>query len=222
MVEIAIALGGGVVGLRIVRDLKTEPWPAAWAVRAGVVAVLLVLSLIGLAGMQTTKNFYEASLGAPVLGLAVLLALPGALGSSVRARQIGLTAMVGIAFISSCSQAALATRFFENLPTWFRDIDDRKLNQANIHAAIDRCQLNFARDQGHVVMDELAYTVLWPVREPIMLFSFDRFWGTGVDLKNVVHERNIVGFVGKCTSVPSEYQPAAVAEGGYCCSRVDS
>ena len=219
--EIAVVLGLLVVAAGIFRSLRFERMRVAWVGRPGAMAALLVLPLIALAGMQTTKNFYEAGLGAPLLGLAVMLALPGLLSGAEKFRKAGLAAVIALACVSTVSQVALAARFSANLPMWFAKLSKRQMEQADVAAALDRCRLPIGLAGSHIAMDDLAYTVLWRTREPIVMAHVSGWWATGMDLKQLVHDRNIIGFIGKCTNIPPAYQPEMVAEGRYCCSRVE-
>jgi hypothetical protein len=197
----------------IARAVRERLWPRTGA----IVAVLILAGTAGIAGFQVTKNFYESALLLPMLVLAVVVALPSLTNLFGRAAA---GVVVAGALLAVISQAALILRFSAEVPAW-RDPDvTREKSQAALHKVIDRCGIRNDSSTRAILMDEIAYTVLWRTREPMLIELTYGWWGTGVDHAKLIRDRKVSYAVGYCEFMPTSLREGAIAEDGVCCSKI--
>jgi hypothetical protein len=222
VMPVVVTLGVFIVVTGVIAGLRQEPKRSAWVGQGAAIAALLLVALIGVAGLQIVKNFYEAGLVAPVLGLATLLALPSVLGITSKARTFGLVVVAAVAVVSIVSELALASHFSQELPAWFRNVAERESHQANLKTVLAKCGLPTGRDVSRIVVDDFAYTLLWRTREPFLLAYFSGWWGQDLDRNKLIRDRHIAGLVGGCSAFAPEHLPATInyPEIGFCCSRI--
>ena len=220
---VIVMVGLVIVGTGFVAAVRRESRPFRWMGQSASVAVLLALTLVCVSGLQNTKNFYEAGIEVPMLGLAVLLALPSALAYIPCGRKVGLVAVVFVALFSAASQLALVGRFSQELPKWLHEVANRESRQADLGDVIAKCGLPTGQEGSRIVMDDFAYTLLWRTREPLLLAYFNGWWATDLDRNKLIRERRIRGLVGGCSAFPREHLPATInyPEIGFCCSRIE-
>jgi hypothetical protein len=223
VMPIVVALGVFIVVTGVIAGLRQEPKRSAWLGQGAAIAALLLVALIGVAGLQIFKNFYEAGLMAPILGLATLFALPSVLGITPKAKTFGLVAVAAVVVLSIVSELALASHFSRELPAWFRNVAERESHQAALRTVLAKCGLPTGRDVSRIVMDDFAYTLLWRTREPFLLAYFSGWWGQDLDRNKLIRDRHIAGLVGGCSAFAPEHLPATInyPEIGFCCSRIE-
>jgi hypothetical protein len=205
------------VALEFKRTLTTGVLPRTGA----LIGFLLIFGIIGMAGFQVTKNFYEAGLLFPMLGLAVLLFLPGIVSQLPNSFHSGARAMIGgLVLCAVISQSALIWRFQDNAATWRNDIASRASRQDSVRNVVERCGIANNSTTSRLILDELSYTVLWRTREPVLERYLLGWYGTGLDRNKLIRDRNISGIVAKCETIPFDYNENVIAKDGYCCVKL--
>ena len=172
--------------------------------------------LVIIAAFQSGKNFYESALILPLLCLAVMLSLTTTALPDVLLHHG--KKLVGIVCIAAfASQLALAARFYPDLAGWRSNLEASKQEQVKIRNLIDRCGIQANATTRHVLVDNTAYTVLWPTREPYFLSYLYGWWATGVDVPRVIRDRNIRAVVAACELVSPEIWASIISDGSHCC-----
>lgn len=200
--------------------------------RDGLVLSAL-LSIAALAMIQTFKNWYEAALVVPLLGVVALTAVPGHLPTWLRPWIKPLGAyLIGVGLVS---QVFLWSTFAPHLPTLTRGgylsaqglsfsafgySDIRKI----ILQAADLCRIDPGKRSRHLVVDYLTYTALARTFQPYAIKSI-----TGVGGEHVFEQQSAdkiiallarsrsAGIVAGCQGLPSELRSEAKQIGPVCC-----
>ena len=178
-----------------------------------LIAMSLLVCVLCIAGFQSGKNFYEAALIFPALGIAVVLALPG---TPLPGAPKLLFALAALALVN---QLTIAFRFYGDFPLWKQTLESRQPAQAALKRLIDRCGIEANATTKHLLVDDFAYTVLWPTQQPYFLDLVTGWWATGVDEAQIINDRKISGAVGTCPLVLNGNWNSVIAEGGYCCAK---
>lgn len=181
-----------------------------------LIALFLVAGLVAISGFQITKNFYEASLQVPVIGLAVALALPSLRGLMTG----GIMVVCLMSVCATASQYSLISRFSVELPQWKSNASLRESQQAKFRQVLDRCGLDVSQRTSRVLMGDFEYSVLWSTREPLILPYFHGWWATGIDQAKLIRDRKISYVAGACSSIPSNFTASAVTDGTFCCTKL--
>lgn len=172
-----------------------------------------------LAVYQGIKNFYEASLIFPIIGLAVIFSLHSLirLRFAVPAGRILLTVtlLVGLA-----SQAAFLNRFYGRYSVWSKNWTAIYGQTENIRNLAGVCGLPADGSSSRVMMDMPSYPALWRTREPLFLEYMVGYWGTGIDQDRLLRERNVSAIVGACYLIPPKFQGRTIGSQGYCCVKL--
>jgi hypothetical protein len=185
-----------------------------------ILALCLVAAVAGLGGYQHTKNFYEATLVLPMIGLAVLFSLRPLLDLPF-ARGVSKILLAGLMILALSSQTALAYRFYGNYGAWRQKRISAQSNAKKVERLLAQCGVPPNQTSSRVMMDMPAYSALWRTREPLFLEHFNGWWGTGIDQDRLLRDRNVSALVGKCLGFPDRLLPLAVASEGFCCLKLD-
>ena len=126
VLPIAVLLGFVIcvaaVALESKKVVATRVLPAAGA----IVGFFLIVGLFGVVSFQHVKNFYEAGLLFPILGLAVLLFLPTLVSQMPNGlRSSAAAAIATLALCAAVSQVTLIWRFQSDAASWWDDIASR-------------------------------------------------------------------------------------------------
>ena len=216
VVALAIFLVLLVAAIRVAGRERAPPSHAT------IIACCLILALAGLAAFQGgAKNFYEVTLHAPVLVLAVVLTIPDA--QRVRAlRKASYVLAFLLIGLATASQFAFVTRFASAVTEWRKQADQFAHRQKKLSDFVARCGIAQGPEASRIAMDDFAYTVLWRTREPIIMPYFNGFWATGMDQQKVLRDRKISALVGACYMFPPHYRALSLtSDDGYCCTRTN-
>ena len=187
---------------------------------AAIIGFLLIVGLFGVVSFQHSKNFYEAGLLFPVLGLAVLLFLPRLVSQMPNGIRSGAGAvMAALALCAAISQVALMWRFHSDVAGWWDALAARKTQQASVRAVVDRCGIANKATTSRLLLDDFSYSVLWRTREPLLLRNVAGWYGTGTDIGKLMRDRNVSGIVAACDAIPPDVG-SVVAKDGYCCVKI--
>lgn len=188
------------------------------AIRAETfIGAALVAGLLGLGGYQTTKNFYEASLQAPVLALAVALALPSALRwRAWRPVAVGFGALLLAAAFAS--HLLLLNRFWGYLDEWRERAQAVRGVGAEVRQLAIRCGVRPDSSSARIMMDDQAYQGLWRTREPLLLNYWVNWWATDLDQDKILRIRKVPAIIAACDAIPERYRVAGISQGRFCCT----
>lgn len=204
------------VALESRRACKTRALPPIGA----MLGVFLIVGLFGVVGFQHAKNFYEAGLLFPVLGLAVILFLPGIVAQMPNGVRCSANlAMTALALCAAISQSALVLRFQSDAARWWQAMAAHASQQASIRDVVGRCGIANDASTSRLMVDDAAYSVLWRTREPLLLSYAAGWYGTGTDLSKLMRDRNVSGIVAACDAMPPN-SANVVAKDGYCCAKL--
>lgn len=178
-----------------------------------LIAMSLLACVLGIAGFQSGKNFYEPALIFPTLGIAVMLALPETPLPGARKLLFALAAL------AVANQIAIAFRFYGDLPLWRNDLQARQPQQVALKKLIDRCGIEINATTRHLLVDNVTYTVLWPTQEPYLFDYATGWWATGIDEADIIRDRKITGAVARCGLVSGGHWSSVVSQGGFCCAK---
>lgn len=205
------------VALELKRTVTTGVLPRTGA----FIGFLLIIGIFGVVSFQHVKNFYDAGLLFPMLGLAVLLLLPSIVSQMPNSFHSGARAIIGgLVLCAVISQFTLIWRFQGNAAGWWDDIASRASQQDSVHDVIERCGIANNSTTSRLVLDEFSYTVLWRTREPVLERYLLGWYGTGIDQTKVIRDRNVSGIVGDCEMIPPDYNENVIAKDGYCCVKL--
>jgi hypothetical protein len=184
-------------------------------------AVCLAGIVPAFASYQITKNFYEASLILPVIGLAVVCALPSLL-SLPFAGNISRILLTALALLALVSQCALAARFYAQYSLWSQGKENTYRATAAVARLAAQCGVAANASSSRVLMDLPAYSALWRTREPLFLELFSGWWATGINQQKLLRDRQVSAVVGTCNRIDSNLFPPTVRDEGFCCARLDA
>lgn len=205
------------VALEVKRTVATGVLPRTGA----VLGFLLIVGIFGVVSFQYIKNFYEAGLLLPMLGLAVLLFLPTIVPQIPNSFHSGARAIIGgLVLCAAISQFTLIWRFQANAADWWDDLASRASEQDSLRDVIKQCGIANNATTSRLILDESSYPLLWRTREPVLERYLLGWYGTGLDRTKVIRDRNVSGLVGNCEMIPSNYNENVIAKDGYCCVKL--
>jgi hypothetical protein len=219
-IPVILDLAFGLIALGVLVSIVARAIGKRTPLVEPILALSLVGAVAGIAGLQITKNFYEATLILPVIGLAVLFSLRPLLGLPF-ARGLSQILLAGLIFLALSSQIAIAYRFYGNYSAWRRQSISARGETKKIENLVAQCGVRPDQTSSRVMMDFKAYRVLWPTREPLFLEVFSGYWGTGIDQDELLRRRKVSALVGECHQLPARFRSLAVASEGFCCLRLD-
>jgi hypothetical protein len=211
-IPVLVALGLLIVAWSALRAVKPRTLPG----QGPLIALSLLACIVCITAFQSGKNFYEAALIFPLLGVAVMLALTTADLPAALLRN-GRKLMITLSILALVSQLALAARFYPDLPDWQHALDEREQAQSSVRNLIGRCGIQANATTKHVLVDDFTYTVLWPTQEPYLLPYLYGWWATGIDASRVIRDRNIHAAVGRCPLISADIWSSIASDGRYCC-----
>lgn len=196
--------------LAVLRATRHRAFPSP----GPLIAMSLLVCVLCIAGFQSGKNFYEAALIFPALGIAVMLALPDTPLPGARKLLFALAALALV------NQFTIVFHFYGDLRPWSQNLESRQPAQAALKKLIDRCGIEANATTKHLLLDNFTYTLLWPTQQPYFVDYTTGWWATGVDQADIIRDRNITAaVVGQCGLVSSEHWNSIISEGGYCCAK---
>ena len=204
---VAVFYSGG----RAVASLRRE------IQQSTIMCALLLLAAIGLTSYQITKNFYELSLLAPLIILAVIFSLSGSRMKSIRIDPRWGSAVLGL-FGCIC-QSALIMHLLPMTAAWDSRASELSVSLPELHALGQSCGIGATHDQRGLVVDDEAYSAYWPTSDPIFSPYFYGWWATGVDYREVVDNLKLDGMIAHCSAMPEEYRASSSlsSSGRFCC-----
>ena len=183
------------------------------------IGAALLAGLLGLAAYQTTKNFYEAALQAPVFILAVAFALPSLLRWNVP-RRLLVWPGVALLVVATVSHALLAARFWVHLDEWRAREHAVRRFSAEVQQLAIRCGVPPDSRSARIMMDDEAYAGLWRTREPLLVSYWDGWWATGINQDKILEARNVSAIIARCVAIPERYRASAITSGDFCCKKL--
>lgn len=199
--------------LRARKAIATRALPPA----GPIIGVLLLTGLFGVVSFQHAKNFYEAGLLVPVLGLAVLSLLSGRDRHNLkRCHAAGGAALTVLALCATLSQWTLIWRFHNDAMGWWTSLAALPSRQESMRDVVKSCGIANDATTSRLVVDEFTYSVLWRTREPLLLRYTAGWYATGTDPVKVMRERKASGIVAACDVMPPDVGPV-IAKNGFCC-----
>ena len=189
-----------------------------WWKSTGLVWLTVCLALIFIVCLQTAKNFYEASLVWPLIGVVTVLSFAPSGGQKPTGGAKALILLlVVIAIISS---VARIDRFAPNLSDWIgertwqvqhQDQHNETLREfARNSCAIDASAVRLA-------IDKTTYPAFWRHRQPILLDFSSGWWAAEADLSTTLRNKKSEGLVAACERLSDDLRARAKTQGQVCC-----
>lgn len=202
------------VAVEFKRAAKTGVLPRTGA----SIGLLLIIGIFGVVSFQHAKNFYEAGLLFPMLGLAVLLFLPSIMSQQSNSFRSSAGVLIrGLVLCAAMSQFTLIWRFQGSATSWWNNIASHASEQRSLRNVIERCGIANNSTTSRLVLDDFSYTLLWRTREPVFERYLLGWYGTGIDQTKVIRDRKVSGIVGSCKMIPSNYDENVISTNDYCC-----
>lgn len=189
-----------------------------WWKSTGLVWLTLCLALIFIVCLQTAKNFYEASLVWPLIGLVTAMSFAPSSGARhTGAAKAVVILLVVIAIISS---VARIDRFAPNLSDWIGErawqVQHQDQHNETLRAfAKNRCSID--GNAARLAIDKTTYPAFWRHQQPILLDFSSGWWAAEADLSTTLRNTKSEGVVAACERLPDGLRDRAKTQGQICC-----
>ncbi len=204
-----------VAGLALVNLVQAG---SKWWRSDGVIWLALCLALMLIVCLQTAKNFYEASLVWPLIGL--LAAMSFASSGGARSKGGAKALIFFLVVIAIISSVARIDRFAPNLSDWIRERTWQVQHQDQHNETLREFARNSCAIDANatrLAIDKTTYPAFWWHRQPILLDFSAGWWAAESDLSTTLSNRDSEGVVAACERLPNDLRGRAKAQGQVCC-----
>lgn len=200
----------------VMTPMYSGGWAFAKQKEWKLIAISILVSLFILMFMQTLKNFYEAAIFWPLILLAVIFSL------DKEEYQYNKTIFIFILplLVIICLYSEYGRNFQFNKVLY----DSKPANGEVIQFqkritkfAEKKCKIDSR--SSRLILDDITYTAYWRNQNPMLGGYIFGWWGQGLDVKDVLRQRQPEGLIMQCSLIPQGgLKDSLVQENGLCCA----